>query len=175
MIKTNDADGDFTFTGAEVATKAAANVPFQVMVLNQGSDPVTVGEIVDYIPRGEGVEEVLVCNELTARILAPGQSATCTFTLEGYSTEKGGRVINTIRVSGVVNHNGVAVSASDASTVTTAGGQVLGLVIERPPTLASTGAAILKLLWPAAILSVIGTLFMWASRTPAERLRWIVT
>jgi hypothetical protein len=167
VTKTNDADGDFTFTNAETATKPGATIPFEVSVLNQANDQVTIGEVVDYLPGGEGVR---VCNELTGQIVAPGGSATCTFTLEAYSPEQGSRAINTIRVQGTVNHNGATVSSSDSSTVTTLGGEVLGLVIQRPPGMASTGAAIIGLLRLAALLGGVGALSLAASRARGRLL-----
>jgi hypothetical protein len=161
VTKTNDANGDFTFTNAETATKPGASIPFEVSVLNQANDQVTIGEVVDYLPGGEGVR---VCNELTGQIVDPGGSATCTFTLDAYSPERGSRVINTIRVQGTVNHNGATVSSSDSSTVATPGGEVLGLLIQRPPGMASTGAAIIGLLRLTALLGGVGALSLAASR-----------
>jgi hypothetical protein len=167
VTKSNDADGDFTFTNAEIATKPGATIPFEVSVLNQANDQVTVGEVVDYLPSGEGVR---VCNELTGQIVPAGGSATCTFTLEAYSPEKGSRAINTIRVQGTVNHNGATVSSSDSSTVSTPGGEVLGLLIQRPPGLASTGADIIGVLRLAALLGGVGVLSLAASRARGRLL-----
>jgi hypothetical protein len=173
VTKANDADGDFTFTSAETAPKPEANVPFEVSVQNQTALDVTLGEIVDYFSRGEAVEEVPVCNELTGRLLGPGEAVTCAFTLDTYSPQRGGRVINTIRVQGTVNHNGNNVSASGASTVTTAGEEVLGVVVEGPAEsgLASTGAAILQLLRLAVLLGLTGVLFLAIARPRAEHLQ----
>jgi hypothetical protein len=167
VTKTNDADGDFTFTDAEIATKPGATIPFEVSVLNQANDQVTIGEVVDYLPGAEGVR---VCNELTGQIVAPDGSATCTFTLEAYSPANGSRAINTIRVQGTVNHNGATVSSSDSSTVTTLGGEVFGLLIQRPPELGSTGAAIIGLLRLAALLGGVGVLSLAASRARGRLL-----
>ena len=119
VVKTNDADGNGTFSDSETAATAGAAVPFRVTVTNTGPVAVVVTSLSDAV--GASPVPVTCATALVGQVLAPGGSATCAFTAAGYSPAAGTSKTNTAIV--VVAHVDDAtntLSGTDTSTVATA-------------------------------------------------------
>ena len=117
VVKTNDADGDGTFTDSEVAPSAGASVPFKAVITNNSAVPVVIDTLTDVYP---GVSSFGVCGGLLGTTLAAGASTTCSFTVSGYAPSAGDSLTDTVTVLG---HHATIPSltdtASDTSTVST--------------------------------------------------------
>lgn len=105
--KTNDADGDGTYTDDETTTPGA-DVPFQVVITNTGTGDLTVASLDDAWPGLEDAldllgDGVLSCDDGEATsdlsvgdVIPAGASLTCTFTVEDYAPAAGGSLTNTV-------------------------------------------------------------------------------
>jgi uncharacterized repeat protein (TIGR01451 family) len=116
--KTNDANGDGTFTDDETASTVGASVAFKVVITNTSIVPAVLGSLVDTVA---GNPTSFTCaDDVISSTLAAGASATCLFTLTGYSPADGTSLVNTVTATlhqvGNESNNG---SASDTSTVRT--------------------------------------------------------
>jgi hypothetical protein len=115
--KTNNANGDATFSDDERAPAAGRDVPFRAVVTNTSAVPVTITALTDEFPTSAAAT---VCANLINTTLAAGASATCNFTLTGYSPPAGDSKINTAKVTVTeVGQPGNSASAQDNSTVRT--------------------------------------------------------
>ena len=138
--KTNDANGDGTFSDSEVATTAGGAVPFKVTVTNHGDAAVIIDSVVDQVA---GSPVTFDCRDasnhsLVGQVLPIGGTVSCTVTLAGAAPAAGGQKVDTVTVTGhqygdcVLTKSEVAadtctlqtdpgntVSASDTSTVST--------------------------------------------------------
>ena len=95
--KTNDANGDETFSDSEAAASAGSDVTFKVTVTNTGDAPVVLDSVVDKV----GADVVsLDCSDLVGDVLDVGESATCTATATDYAPDAGGSKTNTVTVTG---------------------------------------------------------------------------
>lgn len=132
VVKTNDANDDGVFHDEETAPGAGADVDFMFTITNDGEQTVTIDEITDAWPGHDAAAiEGLVCegeDEGEIRIAAvlelpfdidPGDTVTCTFSVEDYSAAAGGSVTNTVDVSGDAGET--PVGDDDTSVVNTPG------------------------------------------------------
>lgn len=137
VVKTNDADGDGTFSDEEGAAEVGAAVPFEVTVSNQGAAPVVLDDLVDAVgdvrvdllgePDGADAPALTAntCRELGGATLEPGESRTCRFSLADYSPPGGERLIDTVTVAGHHPEDpDRSVTASDTSVVSSPAGAV---------------------------------------------------
>jgi uncharacterized repeat protein (TIGR01451 family) len=116
--KTNDADGDGTFSDDETASSVGASVPFKVVITNTSVVPAVVGSLTDV---AEGNPVTLSCDpDVVGSTVPAGGSVTCNATVAGYSPADGTSKVNTVTVTlhevGDTTNNG---SAVDSSTVRT--------------------------------------------------------
>jgi hypothetical protein len=100
VVKTNDADGNHLFNLSETARTPAQPVTFRVVVTNPSSNnvPMTITAVTDVFP-GQGLTPVSCTPNLVGVTLQPGQSASCEFTLAGYSPPAGTSKTNTVSVT----------------------------------------------------------------------------
>lgn len=96
VVKTNDADGDQTFSDEETAATAGASVTFHVTVTNDGDAPVAIDSIVDAV----GGTPIDFACDLGTDSLAVGDSADCDVTLDAYSPAASGSKTNEVTVTG---------------------------------------------------------------------------
>lgn len=157
--KTNNADGQ-GFAQTETATGPGENVPFQVVVTNTTSVPVTITDITDSWP-GQSAFSPSCASQLDGTTLQPNQSATCDFTQKNYAPAAGDSLTNTVNVTGCQASDSTnCVTVPATSTVNTPAAVV------PPSTLAFTGPpAKLQLLLELgfALLSA-GMFVLWYTR-----------
>lgn len=156
----NDADGDGRFHKEETGSEGDP-VSFRVVIANTGAAPVTIDGVTNTV----GGRDTPVCKETFGSVVAAGRSAVCTFAFDAYVPPAGGRVINTVVVSGGDNGGGAVgglVFARDRSVVrshpTGGSGGSTGAA------LASTGFDEPNLLWAGTALLAVGSLLVRASR-----------
>jgi hypothetical protein len=123
--KTNDADGDGTYTSDEVAPRPGADVSFRVRVTNLGRSAVRIERITDsYRDTRDDV-----CSEFRGQRIRPSTSKTCTFVLQDYAPPRFDSVANEVEVTVRQPSSGRRATELDISTVTTGaagGNEVLG-------------------------------------------------
>jgi uncharacterized repeat protein (TIGR01451 family) len=127
VTKTNDANGSGTYQQSETATTAGENVPFQVVVTNTSSVPVTLTDITDSWP-GQSAFSPACAQALVNVTLQPNGSATCDFTANNYAPAGGTSKTNTVNVTGC--------DASQSSNCVTV--PATSTVITPPPTAPAT-------------------------------------
>lgn len=117
--KTNDADGDGTYTDAETAPAPGADVPFRLVVTNPATSnvPVTITSLTDTWPGLPAPVDLLTggCADLAGAVLAPGDSATCEFVTSAHAPAAGQALTDIVTAGGVWED--LAASAEDGSTV----------------------------------------------------------
>ena len=119
VVKTNDADGNGTFSDSETSPTAGAAVPFRVTVTNTGPVAVVVTSLSDVV--GATAVPVSCATALVGQVLAPAASATCAFTAAAYSPAAGTSKTNTATVVVAQTDDATnTVTGSDTSTVATA-------------------------------------------------------
>ena len=130
VVKSNDADADGTYHQTEEAPSPGASVPFKAVITNTSQVTETITAITDSYAATTANE----CQSLVGTQLAPGSSATCSFTIPNYAPAAGTSLTDTVTVT--VNSDGTSVQADGTSTVTTAspGGAVLGASTGTPGT-----------------------------------------
>jgi hypothetical protein len=161
VVKTNDADGDGSFTGRETAPEPGADVPFRIAIRNTGSGAVTILGLAHYLPDDPMSSRVEVCPSLAGTTVEAGESAVCAFTLRGYSPPRGAVKVSTAAANVMVDSGatgqGTVRSLYATSTVQTGTVAVAGLGSPGPGGfLARTGAEILQLLVASFLLAGIG-------------------
>ncbi|MDX6215902.1 MAG: hypothetical protein QOG99_1486, partial [Frankiales bacterium] len=115
VVKTNDADGNATFTHSETAHTVGAAVPFSVTVTNNGASPVMIDSLVDTI---SGNPIAFACTpSLIGTNLLVGATASCGVILAGYSPADGTSTVNRVTVVGHQGPDNVCLPA-DPSCVT---------------------------------------------------------
>jgi hypothetical protein len=174
VVKTNDADGDSSYSDAETTPVPGSDVSFTMSVVNQGTETVTIIRTSDFFPGPEGVADREVCRGLVGRTLASGASVNCRFTLGSYAPPMGGSKVNTVSLQ-MLAGGGEDPSAqrtlfaTDASTVRTGEADVLGLVVRDPGRgLAGTGAAVWRWGAVAVLLGAVGIEFLRLGRARAR-------
>ncbi|MGH9029249.1 MAG: DUF7507 domain-containing protein, partial [Acidimicrobiales bacterium] len=83
----------------ETAQNPGENVPFQVVVTNTASVPVTISSLTDAWP-GQTPFSPTCASAVAGQTLAPGASATCDFTVNNYAPAPGSSITNTATVVG---------------------------------------------------------------------------
>jgi hypothetical protein len=165
--KTNDADGDGTFSPDEVAPRVATATPFHVSILNYGEHAVIVQGITDTF----GMTSVQVCGFMVGMRIESGETRLCTFTLDGYTPSPYDTKGNTVEVTVRGNPSGT-ITATDVSTVTTVPVQVAGQDTgggAGPSQLASTGVDVVGLLLMSLALGAWGSVALgWGRRRGAH-------
>jgi uncharacterized repeat protein (TIGR01451 family) len=116
--KTNDANGDGTFSDDETASSVGAAVPFRVVVTNTSVVPAVLGALTDV---ADGSPVTLSCDPAVVGATIPaGGSVTCSATVAGYSPADGTSKVNTVTVTlREVGDTSNSDSASDSATVRT--------------------------------------------------------
>jgi uncharacterized repeat protein (TIGR01451 family) len=177
IVKTNDADGDGTYTNSEEALEPGSNVSFLLVITNTSDEVVTITSLTDAFP-GSSIDLLAnKCSALAGVSLDPGESVDCTFSIQDYSPDAtADPKINTATVC-VENANGTQEACDDNdSRVTSA--EVLGGTVTRSPTrtppagLAFTGPDDGSTNWiiVAFLLLLIGTTLMYFGSPPEEEL-----
>jgi uncharacterized repeat protein (TIGR01451 family)/LPXTG-motif cell wall-anchored protein len=116
--KTNDADGDATYSDSETATNPGSAVSFQVVVTNTSIVPAVVTAVSDAV--GADAVTFTASPDPVGTVLAPGASTTFTFTVEDYSPVDGDAKTNTVTVTLASTTDAANTgSAHDDSTVMT--------------------------------------------------------
>ena len=131
VVKTNDANGDGTYTKDETGV-TNADVKFRVSVTNSSSVAVVLDSVTDVWPGA--TEFAPACASTLVGIpIAPGATVTCDFTVATYipvSTD--GAKVNTVTVTGHENgHPGNKTTQKDTSTVRGEPPAVLGTTVVR--------------------------------------------
>ena len=145
--KTNDANGDATFSDDETATSVGASVPFKVVVTNTSVVPAVLASLTDAVA---GNPVAFTCDpDVVGSTLAAGASTTCMVTLAGYSPADGTSVVNTVTATlhavGNASNSG---SASDTSTVRTVVPNPDVSIVKTGPATAAPGD---QLTWNLAV------------------------
>jgi uncharacterized repeat protein (TIGR01451 family) len=117
--KTNNANGDATFSDDETATTVGAPVTFKVVVTNTSIVPAVVDSFVDKV---EGTPvSITATPDIVGTTLNAGASVTVTFTLAGYTpADKASKVDAVTVVLHEVGDSENTGTATDSSTVRTA-------------------------------------------------------
>ena len=138
--KTNDANGDGTFTDSETATAPGATVTFKAVISNTSAVDVVITALTDVFP---GQSLATVCPELIGTTIKAGGSVTCTFILTGYAPPGGSSLTDTVQATvAQVGNPSNQTSAEDTSTVSTPPAAVLGISIPAPAPPAPAPAAV---------------------------------
>ncbi len=118
VVKTNDANGDGTFSDTENAPSAGRDVTYQVVLMNKSSVSVTIDSLTDVV--GAAAAVPVTCLPAIATTLAAGAFATCTFVLAASSPAAGSSLVDTVtaRVHQTSNPDNTT-SGSDTATVRT--------------------------------------------------------
>jgi hypothetical protein len=167
--KTNDANEDGTFTNNERSDAEGLPVDFSLVITNTSDVAVQITDLTDSF---DGTTLNLLgakCSALTGVTIDPGESVSCTFTLNDYSPAANDDLVNTTRVC--VRMVGGTATACDTNPSRVHTPSVLGTVVRPTPTtrppggLAFTGQA--EALWFGALaLALFGTGsgLLWAGR-----------
>jgi uncharacterized repeat protein (TIGR01451 family) len=117
--KTNNANGDATFSDDETATTVGAPVTFKVVVTNTSIVPAVVDSFVDKV---EGTPvSITATPDIVGTTLAAGASVTVTFSLDGYTpADKASKIDAVTVVLHEVGDSENSGTATDSSTVRTA-------------------------------------------------------
>jgi LPXTG-motif cell wall-anchored protein len=121
VVKTNDADGNGTFTDSATAPAPGTNVAFRAEITNLSAVPVVIDSITDAYP---GVQSFAVCEGLEDDVLAAsredGDSVTCEFSVPGYAPAAGASVVNVVTATVHEQDTDNTKSDDDTSSVLTA-------------------------------------------------------
>jgi uncharacterized repeat protein (TIGR01451 family) len=174
IVKTNDADGDGTFTKSEEARKAGLDVPFKLVIVNTGTPDIRISDLTDAFDQQTLDLLAAKCPSVDGAVLGSGESITCVFTLRNYSppaTSSG--LVNTARVCATSMNGNQSSCDQDTSTVRSA--EVLGKTIAPPPRrgTAFTGSSdTTRFALIALVLMLLGTTLTYAGyRRRARYLR----
>ncbi|HXF72227.1 MAG TPA: hypothetical protein VNO79_06425 [Actinomycetota bacterium] len=174
LVKVNDADRDGRFTDDETADEQGQDVTFRLTITNTSSVNVVIQSLTDQWP-GQPPFAVS-CDEgsLVGTVLAPGASATCTFTIPDYAPVTGtapGSIVDTASVTvGQQGNAGNTASDQDESTVRVEA--VLGETVTQTPSpvptttvggTAFTGTEATRWALLALALLVVGSGLLWVS------------
>ena len=132
IVKTNDANGDGTFTDNEEARRAGLDVPFKLVIINTGTPDLRITDLTDAF--SQTTLDLLndKCPGLSGKVLSSGESVTCTFTVNNYSpAATSGGLVNTAEVCGENMTGDKTDCDNDTSKVRSA--EVLGKTITPTP------------------------------------------
>jgi uncharacterized repeat protein (TIGR01451 family) len=118
VVKTNNANGDASYTDDETATAASASVSFKVTVTNTSDADVVIESVTDVA--GSVTLPVSCASAFVGQTVAAGAPLTCTFTEAAYSPADGQSKTNTATVTvGAAGNESNTASGSDTSVVRT--------------------------------------------------------
>jgi uncharacterized repeat protein (TIGR01451 family) len=175
--KTNDANEDGIFSNNEEAKNDGQDVDFELVITNTSDVAVEITDLTDSF--GQTTLDLLddECAALAGMVLDPGESVTCTFTLNDYSPAQGTAIVNVAEVCVQIVNGIVTACDTNPSRVRTA--VVLGRTVTPTPTtppspvrtttppggIAFTGpSSALPLTLLALALLTLGTGLLWAGR-----------
>lgn len=171
--KTNDANEDGIFTNNEEARTEGQDVDFHLVITNTSDETVEIVTLTDAFE--QTVLDLLgaECLSLAGMQLDPGESVTCTFTLEDYSPSARTAIVDVAEVC--VEIVGGVQAACDTNPSRVRSAVVLGRTVTPTPPpaptrtppggIAFTGpAAALPLTAAALLLLTLGTGLLWAGR-----------
>ena len=134
ITKTNDANNDGRYTDDEEAKRSGLDVPFKLIITNTGEEPVVITDLTDTFP--QDVIDLLdsKCSQLDGKVLDPGASVKCTFTVNNYSPNAdAGAKVNVAEVCVEMDGDSTKTDCDDDdSRVRSA--EVLGRTVTPPPT-----------------------------------------
>lgn len=134
--KLNDANRDGIFTDRETLAGLRGDVAFRALLTNQGAVDVVLIGISDTF----GTTRISVCAELLRRVLGPGASVTCQFTLRDYEPASGFSQVNTVLVDAEELRNpSNTIFAQDTSRVDFVRALSVTTAAVRPQVLPFTG------------------------------------
>jgi len=120
IVKTNDANGDGTFTKAETAKTAGATVPFKAVITNNSTVAMVIDSLTDAWPGQAAFSLDSACPGIVGSTLAAGASTTCSFSETNYAPASGQSKVNTVSTTGhQVGIPDNTKTVTDTSTVTT--------------------------------------------------------
>jgi uncharacterized repeat protein (TIGR01451 family) len=96
--KTNDANEDGIFTNSEESKKDDLDVEFKLVITNTSNVTVEITELTDSFDQTTIDLLGAKCTSLAGTVLDPGESVTCTFTLNSYSSAQGTAIVNIAEV-----------------------------------------------------------------------------
>jgi uncharacterized repeat protein (TIGR01451 family) len=131
ISKTNDANGDGTYTDNEEAKRSGLDVPFLLVITNTGETSVKISDLVD---RYDTTTLDLLehkCAQLAGMTLDPGESVTCNFVLRSYSPPALTSIENTVEVC--VQDPGSDKADCDKDPTKVRSAEVLGRTITKTP------------------------------------------
>ena len=134
IVKTNDADGDGTYTKSEEARKPGLDVPFRLVIVNTGTRDIKITDLTDVFDQETLDLLASKCPKVDGAVLASGESIVCFFTLRNYSPPAASAgLVNTAKVCAKSMSSGN--SDCDEATSTVRSTEVLGKTIHkrRPP------------------------------------------
>jgi len=143
--KTNNANGDATFSDSETAPALNSSVPFKVVITNSSTVAETITSVTDAIPTGSAANGVDCVTAGGTNVVAnggvtlqPGASVTCFFTKSNYLAGNNIQVDGSLEDDVVVtvkSANGNTGTGHDTSTVKAPAGQSnVSVVKDGPPT-----------------------------------------
>jgi len=161
VVKTNDANGDGTFTGNESASTPGAPVPFKAVITNTSSVDVVITTLTDEWPNMPAFDLNASCPNVVGAVLPPGGSITCSFTVANYSPPVGSDRVNTVRTTVTERNNPNNTTPGQGSSTVRSLTQVLPIQITPPATpntspLPITGRNSLVLAWLGLVLTLFG-------------------
>jgi uncharacterized repeat protein (TIGR01451 family) len=175
IVKSNDANADGIFTNSEEAKTNGLDVPFELVITNTGSETIEIDTLTDEFEQTTLDLLAAKCATLDGVILDPGESVTCTFTLNDYSPPQGTSLDNTAEVC-VHMEGDTSVTACDDDDSRVRSAVVLGTTVTPPPTRTppggiaftgpGSGAVGFGLL--ALALLLLGTGLLWAGNRKRE-------
>jgi len=120
LVKTNDANGDGTFSKSETAKTAGATVPFRAVITNTSDVAIVLDTLTDEWPGQASFSLASACPGIVGTTLNAGASVTCNFSQSNYAPASGqsktNTVVTTCHQSGLP---GNTCRKDDTSTVTT--------------------------------------------------------
>jgi len=96
LTKTNDANGDGTFSKSESAKAAGATVPFKAVIKNTSTVAIVVDSLTDEWPGTSAFSLDSACPGIVGTTLAAGASVTCNFSEANYAPAAGASKTNTV-------------------------------------------------------------------------------
>jgi len=120
LVKTNDANGDSTFSKSETAKTAGATVPFKAVITNNSTVAVVIDSLTDEWPGQAAFSLDSACSGIVGTTLAAGASVTCNFSEANYAPASGQSKVNTVTTT--CHQSGIADNTckhTDTSIVTT--------------------------------------------------------
>ena len=175
ILKSNDANADGIFTNSEEAKRDGLDVPFELVITNTGSETIEFDTLTDQFEQTTLDLLAAKCASLDGVILDPGESVTCTFTLNNYSPPQGTSIDNIAEVC-VHMEGDIGVTACDDDESRVRSAIVLGTTVTPPPTRTPPGGVAFTGPGPEVIgfgllamaLLLLGMGLLWAGNRKRE-------